>query len=62
VDKALEIMEQGRGSHFDAKVLDAFLGVIDDVAAVSRESDGTLAQSRTEDLLRRYFRVGAPPA
>ncbi len=34
-EKAVEIMSQGRGSHFDPDVLDAFLSVADDFKAIA---------------------------
>lgn len=37
VDVALDIMEQGRGSHFDPRVLDALVRGIDDVLAIKRQ-------------------------
>ena len=37
VERALEIMEQGRGSHFDPKVLDAFLENMDSVLKIKEK-------------------------
>jgi putative two-component system response regulator len=34
---ALEIMRQGRGTHFDANLLDAFLGVMDEVLEIKEQ-------------------------
>lgn len=37
LDKSLEIMREGRGTHFDPAVLDAFLDSIDEILEVYRE-------------------------
>lgn len=37
VEKSIEIMQQGRGSHFDARLLDVFLGEMDQVLEIRRE-------------------------
>ena len=34
VDKALDIMREGRGTHFDAQILDAFLASLDEFLAI----------------------------
>ena len=38
MDQCLEILEEGRGKHFDPRILDAFLRRKHDVIAVQRES------------------------
>ncbi|HEX2045491.1 MAG TPA: HD domain-containing phosphohydrolase [Gaiellaceae bacterium] len=38
VDEALATMHDGRGSHFDAELLDLFLASVDDIAAVRPEA------------------------
>ncbi|MGH2692678.1 MAG: HD domain-containing phosphohydrolase [Actinomycetota bacterium] len=44
VDQAVDIMRQGRGTQFDAELLDAFLGSLDDITAVVRhETQATQA-------------------
>ena len=44
VEKAIEIMREGRGTQFDAELLDAFLGSLDDiVAVVANETHATHA-------------------
>ena len=56
-EKTMEILEDGRGRHFDEAVLDAFASLMpliyDDVA---RRSDAEV-EALTESLLGRYFRV-----
>ncbi|MDA1051758.1 MAG: response regulator [Planctomycetota bacterium] len=37
VESALQIMRDGRGTHFDPRVLDAFLSRIDDILAIKQE-------------------------
>lgn len=39
---AVEIMKQGRGSHFDPELLDAFLSHLDEVLRVKKEEDDRL--------------------
>ena len=38
VEKSLEIMEQGRGTHFDPRVLDAFLANLDAILEIKEEN------------------------
>ena len=45
VDKALEIMREGRGTHFDAELLDTFLGSIDEFVALKDQYDGLPASA-----------------
>jgi HD-GYP domain-containing protein (c-di-GMP phosphodiesterase class II) len=35
-EKSLQILEEGRGTHFDASILDAFLASLDDALEVQR--------------------------
>ncbi len=58
VDEALEILEQGRGGHFDAAVLDAFVAVVGEIAPLAGQTDGRKAQAAVEAMIRQYFRVG----
>jgi putative two-component system response regulator len=37
VDKSLEIMEQGRGTHFDPAVLDAFLNSMEKILEIRKK-------------------------
>ena len=40
LEKCLAIMSEGRGQHFDPRVLDAFLSQIDDIVRIREEYDG----------------------
>ncbi len=54
--RAVEIMKQGRGSHFDPDILDAFLDIQQDFHAIARqfdESDGTPVMPEHPELKRR---------
>ena len=37
LDEAVEMMREGRGTQFDAEVLDTFLASLDDILAIGRE-------------------------
>jgi len=53
-EKAVGIMREGRGSHFDPDILDTFLGLVDEFARIARQfadSDADIAQ-KAEDLAR----------
>ena len=48
-EKAVDIMREGRGTHFDPDVLDAFLGVLGDfqrIAQTFADSDSDMAEKR----------------
>jgi putative two-component system response regulator len=50
-DKAVEIMVEGRGSHFDPDILDAFLAILDefkDIAARFADSDSDMAKKKKQ--------------
>jgi putative two-component system response regulator len=44
VEQAIQIMQEGRGSHFDAGLLDRFLAAMDDVQAIREAFPDTEAQ------------------
>jgi putative two-component system response regulator len=53
-EKAVAIMREGRGSHFDPDILDTFLGLVDEFERIARQfadSDADIAQ-KAEDLAR----------
>lgn len=55
VDAALAILEEGRGTHFDGAVLDAFNGIVARThAEVTAAED---VEAVAEKMLRRYFTV-----
>jgi len=65
-DEALLILAEGKGSHFDPDVVDAFLEIGDDVrriAALFRDTDAELAEKAAalERLAREASPTGAPP-
>jgi len=37
LDKSIEIIKQGRGNHFDPDVVDAFLGILDEIVSIMEE-------------------------
>ena len=45
-DQCIEILENGRNSHFDPKILDAFLRSQDEIAKVQREYNDPEAINR----------------
>lgn len=51
VDKCLNILTEGRGKHFDPRVLDAFLARVDDILKIRDEYTGTEQQQGSEDDL-----------
>ena len=56
-EKTMEILEEGRGRHFDQGVLDAFAALMPQIYdQVARRSDAEV-EALTETLLGRYFRV-----
>ncbi len=57
LDQVLSILEEGRGSHFDEVVLEAFLSILGDVAPIAQQTDGVAAQTIAEALILRYFGV-----
>ena len=50
IDKCLDIMKDGRGSHFDPRVLDAFLARFDDIREI-RDGYNGIEEDESEDLL-----------
>jgi HD-GYP domain-containing protein (c-di-GMP phosphodiesterase class II) len=57
VDRTMAILEEGRGRHFDARVLDAFRTIMPQVHdEVGRRGDGEV-EAVAGELLGRYFRV-----
>ncbi len=50
-EKAVQIMVEGRGSHFDPDVLDAFLAIVDkfkEIAAKFSDSDADMAEKKKQ--------------
>lgn len=58
VEKALGIIREGRGSHFDPDVVDAFLGIEDEILAIKKQCDGDDLQvvniPKLKSLLHQY--------
>ena len=52
----MEILEQGRGSHFDPDLLDAFRDIAADLFAEYGGQDDDRAKRRLESLGQKYFR------
>jgi putative two-component system response regulator len=48
-EKAVEIMKQGRGSHFDPDILDAFLDIHEEFYSIARRFDEEERQSSLPD-------------
>lgn len=55
-DQAREILEKGRGAHFDPDLLDTFLAIADEVFAKYSTLKGEALRSELDDLTTRYFR------
>ncbi|MEI8094395.1 MAG: HD domain-containing phosphohydrolase [Spirochaetales bacterium] len=66
VDEALAIMRDGRGSHFDPQVCDAFFACLDEILTIkSNFSIKTMATVRVaglKELIERYAEGKAPDA
>ena len=52
----MEILENGRGSHFDPNLLDAFARIARDLYAEYGGRDDDRAQRRLDSLSQDYFR------
>jgi len=57
LDAALAILRQGRGRHFDARVLDTFLAIVPDLHRTLTGIDDAQASAEEDAVLRRYFKV-----
>jgi len=55
-DATMEILEQGRGNHFDPDLLDAFATIAADLYAGYGGHDDDRARNRLEELSHEYFR------
>jgi len=58
-DEAMQILEDGRGSHFDPQTLDAFAGIAAELYAAYSGQDGDLPQQRLGEVIDDYFKSGA---
>lgn len=55
-DATMEILDRGRGSHFDPGLLDRFAGIAADLYSEYGGHDDDRAQRRLESLSQEYFR------
>jgi putative two-component system response regulator len=62
VMEALEVLRQGRGTHFDAVMLDAFFDTLDEILRVKDELDAVPPQIHTGDAGAVEPLLGTPPA
>jgi len=58
-EKALEMIEKGRNSHFDARIVDAFTGLARQLYDELEVDGDALAQERLEQKLNQYFNLAA---
>lgn len=59
--KAVEIMAEGKGSHFDPDILDAFLDLQDEFRAIAaRHADSEQDMEQKKEQLERF--IGQTPA
>ena len=56
-DATMEILDQGRGSHFDPDLLDSFAGIAADLYAEYGGQDDDRARRRLDSLSHNYFRT-----
>jgi HD-GYP domain-containing protein (c-di-GMP phosphodiesterase class II) len=61
LDDALQLLEQGRGTHFDPNLLDLFAPIAPELHREFGDSDGVAARLALEALTRAYF-LDAPGA
>ena len=57
-ERSMAILEEGRGSHFDPEVLDAFGPLADDVYRNIAGREDNRLKDELEAVTRRYFRAG----
>ncbi len=56
-EEAMQILEGGRGSHFDPAVLDAFTGLSRHFHATIAQREDAALREETATVMRRYFEV-----
>jgi len=56
-DATMEILDKGRGSHFDPDLLDSFAAIAADLYAEYGGQDDDRAQRRLDSLSQQYFRT-----
>jgi putative two-component system response regulator len=56
-DKAISIIQEGRGSHFDPDMVDAFLAIQDEIQSIAARYADTDADM---DVKRKQFELVAP--
>ncbi len=62
VEKSFAILREGRGSHFDPAVVDAFFAIQDEILAIKKRFDDddrrAIDNPEFKALLREYFKIG----
>jgi HD-GYP domain-containing protein (c-di-GMP phosphodiesterase class II) len=58
-DETTQILDQGRGSHFDPVLLDAFLGIARDLYDTYSGEDDNKSKERLERMTEEYFKRDA---
>ncbi len=55
-DESIQILESGRGSHFDPALLDAFCGIAEDLYKEYSGKDDAKPKERLEEMTHEYFK------